>query len=208
MCVWRGEGKRGNQKQKRLCLIWYSIAHSMYFILLSFFKVLIIELHLPELICTWSITIMYIFIYYTHVHVHICVYGLKWYLSIWYATLFCNLYSQLTLNSEGGRAVSPSQVSLSTSPPPSMHQPGLIEVEKEQRPSTRRSPMLKSYSQDTAGSRTEATFKVGGSLRDWMSACVADIAAVMTLRVSRYSTQEVLYHEGSLHVQYYKIWYV
>ncbi|XP_063860290.1 stromal interaction molecule 2-like isoform X13 [Scylla paramamosain] len=67
--------------------------------------------------------------------------------------------SQLTLNSEGGRAVSPSQVSLSTSPPPSMRQPGLNEVEKEQKPSTRRSPMLKSYSQDTAGSRTEATFK-------------------------------------------------
>ncbi|XP_045130777.1 stromal interaction molecule 2-like isoform X11 [Portunus trituberculatus] len=67
--------------------------------------------------------------------------------------------SQLTLNSEGGRAVSPSQVSLSTSPPPSMRQPGLNEVEKEQKTSTRRSPMLKSYSQDTAGSRTEATFK-------------------------------------------------
>lgn len=72
------------------------------------------------------------------------------------------LYSRLTLNSEGGRAVSPSQVSLSTSPPPSMRQPGLNEGEKEQKPS-RRSPMLKSYSQDTASSRTEARLKVGDS---------------------------------------------
>lgn len=73
------------------------------------------------------------------------------------------IYSRLTLNSEGGRAVSPSQVSLTASPPPTMRQPGVNEGEKEQKPSPRRSPMLKSYSQDTAGIRTEARLKVGDS---------------------------------------------
>lgn len=67
--------------------------------------------------------------------------------------------SRLTLNSEGGRAVSPSQVSLTASPPPTMRQPGVNEGEKEQKPSPRRSPMLKSYSQDTTSIRTEARLK-------------------------------------------------
>ncbi|XP_050727548.1 stromal interaction molecule 2-like isoform X4 [Eriocheir sinensis] len=67
--------------------------------------------------------------------------------------------SRLTLNSEGGRAVSPTQVSLSTSPLPSMHQHGSVEGGKEQKPSPRRSPMLKSYSQDTTGPKTEAKLK-------------------------------------------------
>lgn len=74
------------------------------------------------------------------------------------------IYSRLTLNSEGGRAVSPTQVSLTTSPPPPMHQQGSVEGGKEHKPSPRRSPMLKSYSQDTAGPKTEAKLKVGAFL--------------------------------------------
>ncbi|KAG0710678.1 Stromal interaction molecule [Chionoecetes opilio] len=67
--------------------------------------------------------------------------------------------SRLTLNSEGGRAVFPSQVSVSTTPPPFLHQPGSHEGGKEQKPSLRRSPMLKSYSQDPGTFRTDIRSK-------------------------------------------------
>ena len=91
-----------------------------------------------------------------------------------------NLCSRLTLNSEGGRAVSPSQVSLSTSPP--IHQPGLNESEKEQKPSPRRSPMLKSYSQDPAGPRIEPRYKVGNTEVEYL--LVYQTTPVLILRVS------------------------
>ncbi|XP_071526231.1 uncharacterized protein Stim isoform X3 [Panulirus ornatus] len=67
--------------------------------------------------------------------------------------------SHLVLNSEGGTTISPSQVSLSTPSPP-IHQLGSSTGDTEHKPSPKRSPMLKSYSQDTdASSRSDTVLK-------------------------------------------------
>ncbi|XP_042208772.1 uncharacterized protein LOC121857022 isoform X4 [Homarus americanus] len=57
--------------------------------------------------------------------------------------------SRLTLNSEGGRAITSSQVSHSTPHSSSTHPPGTSTGVTQHKPSPKRSPMLKSYSQDT-----------------------------------------------------------
>lgn len=70
-------------------------------------------------------------------------------------------HSRLTLNSDVGTAVATSQVSLNISPSSPIQLPQKSAGDTEQKPSLKRSPMLKSYSQDTdANTRSEARLKV------------------------------------------------